>query len=405
MSAMRPFPIPTNEAARAQAAEALRPRGGRDEPLFEEIAEIAREAFGTPVGLVSLIDSDTSCFLAHAGTDIPAVPKDFSLCAHSFVTHKPLVIPDALADPRWSSQPVVVNEPNVRFYAGVPIVLSAGFAVGTVCVADFVARPEPTPEQMRLLERLSRVVARAHEIPIEPDAAVAAALQAAQRKAQDEFLALVSHELRTPLNGIVGVTELLEPGEEVEADLIDALRHSGTHLNAIVENVLTFSQLRSGDMALDEAECDVDAMLDGVVGSFAALARSRGKSVERGAGSAGWAMVDAAKLELAAACLLSNVVIHGGREAEISAWRRPGGGIVVEVADDGQGIDPDAQDAAFRAFSQVGALDTRAADGLGLGLPLTRRLIDLHGGEVALVRTGDRFLARIELPPFRSRPS
>ena len=404
MSAMRPYPIPANESARVQAAEALRPRSGQDEPLFDEVAEIAREAFGAPVALVTLIDSDTSRFLAHAGAEISEVPKNFSLCAHSFVTHEALVIPDALADPRWASQPVVVSEPHVRFYAGVPVILSAGFAIGTVCVADFVAHPAPTAEQMRLLERLARIVARAHEIPIEPDAAAAAALQAAQRKAQDEFLALVSHELRTPLNGIVGVAELLEPADEGERELVEALRNAGGHLDAIVQNVLTFTQLRSGEMALDEGEHDVDSMLDRVAGSFSALARVRGKAVERGGGVAGRATVDAAKLELAVACLLSNVVMHGGREAEISAWRRPGGGLVIEVADDGHGIDPRAQEGAFRAFSHVGALHTRPADGLGLGLPLTRRLVDLHGGELALVRSGERFLARIELPPHRSLP-
>ncbi len=401
MTDLRPFPLPANESARAQAARALCARGEVGDPLFEEVAEIVREAFGTPVALVTLIDSDSSRFVAHLGTDMAAVPKDFSLCAHTFVTREALVIPDALADPRWANQPVVVHPPHVRFYVGVPVILSGGFAIGTVCAVDLAPRPAPDARQMRLLERLARIVARAHELPIEPDSAAAAALAGAQRLAQDEFLTLVSHEMRTPLNAVMGVAELLEPGEE-ERELVEALLHSGRHLGAVVENVLAFTELRSGEMALDEAEVDFDVLLDRVVASFAPLAGARGKSIARGPGRVGGALVDAAKLELAVACLMSNVVMHGGSDAGVSAWRRPGGGIVIEVADDGEGMAPEAETTAFRAFSHAGPVTTRAADGLGLGLPMTRRLVALHGGEVSLLRAGERFAARIELPAHRS---
>ena len=401
MTSLRPFPLPANEDARAQAAQALCGHGGSGDPLFEEVAEIVREAFGTPVALVTLIDSDNSHFIAHLGTDIASVPKDFSLCAHTFVTREPLVISDTLADPRWAGQPVVASPPYVRFYAGVPVILSGGFAIGTVCAVDLKPRPAPDARQMRLLERLARIVARAHELPIEPDAAAAAALAGAQRLAQDEFLTLVSHEMRTPLNAVMGVAELLDPSEE-DRELVEALIHSGRHLGAIVENVLTFTELRSGEMRLHEAEVDFDALLDRVVASFGPLAGARGKGIARGLGRVGDARVDAAKLELAVACLLSNVVMHGGSDATVSAWRRPGGGIVVEVADDGDGLAPGTESAAFRAFSHAGSVTTRAADGLGLGLPMTRKLVALHGGEVSLVRAGEHFAARIELPAHRS---
>ena len=401
MTELRPFPTPMNEATRADVAQAMCAFGGGGDPLFDEVAEIAREGFGTAVGLVTLIDSDCSRFVAHAGTDLMEVPKDFSLCAHTFVTREPLVIPDTLADPRWASQPSVVHPPHVRFYAGVPVILSGGFAIGTVCAADFVPRPDPDAGRMRLLERLARLVARAHEMPIEPDAAAAAAVAGAQRLAQDEFLTLVSHELRTPLNGIMGVAELLQPSEE-DRELVEALVHTGEHLGAVVENVLAFTQMRSGEMGLDEGEIDLDAMLDGVAASFEALARARGKRLSRGERGAGRVRGDAAKLELAAACLVSNLVMHGGAEAALGARRGPEGGVVIEARDDGRGVAPEAAEAAFRAFSHAGALTTRRADGLGLGLPMTRRLAALHGGEVALSREGGGFAARIVLPPHRS---
>ena len=136
--------------------------------------------------------------------------------------------------------------------------------------------------------------------------------------------------------------------------------------------------------------------------SFEALARARGKLLSRGEAGAGRVRGDAAKLELAAACLVSNLVMHGSAEAALSAWRGPEGGIVIEARDDGQGVAAEASEAAFRAFSHAGALRTRRADGLGLGLPMTRRLAALHGGAVTLSREGGGFSARIVLPPHRS---
>ena len=374
MTTMRPFPLPMNGPARAEGTRALGAHGGDGDPLFDEIAEIVREVFDAPIALVTLIDSDDSRFVAHMGADIATVPKDFSLCAHTFVTREPLVIPDALADPRWASQPVVVEPPNVRFYAGAPVILSGGFPIGAVCAVALEPRPAPSENQMRILGRLARVVARAHEIPIEPDAVAAAALAAAQRTAQDEFLTLVSHEMRTPLNGIMGITELLEPAEE-ERELVEALIHTGQHLGAVVENILTFTELRSGDMALDEREVDVDAMLGDVATSFTSLARARGRRLMRGADHAGRARADAAKLQLAVACLVSNAVMHGGGRTELIAGRDSEGRFVIDVMDHGDGIAPEAAAAAFRAFSHAGALTTRMADGLGLGLPMSQRLV------------------------------
>ena len=244
MTTMRPFPVSMNEPARAEGTRALGAHGGDGDPLFDEIAEIVRDVFDAPIALVTLIDSDDSRFVAHMGADIATVPKDFSLCAHTFVTREPLVIPDALADPRWASQPVV-EPPNVRFYAGAPVILSGGVPIGTVCAVALEPRPAPSENQMRILERLARVVARAHEIAIEPNAA--AALAAAQRTAQDEFLTLVSHEMRTPLNGIMGITELLEPAEE-ERELVEALIHTGQHLGAVVD-ASGVTALRGGSRA------------------------------------------------------------------------------------------------------------------------------------------------------------
>ena len=211
MSSLNSYPTPLNEPSRAQVACIIGDKTKAEDPLFAEAAEIAREQLKTKFGIVSLIDSDRSMLLAHPGLDVAEIPKELALCAHTFVTREPLVILDAKSEPAWSNHPAVAGPPHVRFYAGAPIMLSTGFAIGTVCAIDTDPKTEVNAEDIRLLQRLANMVARAHEMPIAPDAAAAAALAAAQREAQEEFLSLVSHELRTPLNGLLGIAEILTP--------------------------------------------------------------------------------------------------------------------------------------------------------------------------------------------------
>ena len=166
---------------------------------------------------------------------------------------------------------------------------------------------------------------------------------------------------------------------------------------------MTFTEMRSGEVGLDEAEIDIDALLDRVASSFAPLARARDKDLSRGPRlDGGLARADEPKLELAISCLVSNVLLHGGPTARVEAVRDDEGRIMIAVQDSGSGIRKEDHLRALAAFSRPGALHTRAADGMGLGLPLARRLIELHGGGLELEPQDNGFFALATLPASRS---
>lgn len=129
------------------------------EPEFDDIVLLASEICDTPVSLVSLVATDRQWFKARIGFEPCQTPIEQSVCAHSLTSTDLLIITDLTADERTRDNSLVTHEPHIRFYAGAPLVMPDGVAVGTLCVIDTVARPQGlTVKQQKSLTALARQV-------------------------------------------------------------------------------------------------------------------------------------------------------------------------------------------------------------------------------------------------------
>ena len=208
---------------------------------------------------------------------------------------------------------------------------------------------------------------------------------------KSEFLANMSHELRTPLNAILGFSEMLQErmfGElnEKQADYVNDIHESGRHLLSLINDILDLSKVEAGRMELELASFDVPQALANAVVLVRERAQRHGieiaLSVDPGLGEV---CADERKLKQIMLNLLSNAVKFtpdGGRIAVTATL--DGGYAEIKVTDSGVGIAPEDQPAVFQEFKQVGADSARKAEGTGLGLALTKRLVELHGGEIRL---------------------
>lgn len=144
------------EAARLEALRSLRVLDTGNDSVFDQIVQRAAHVAQAPIALVSLIDEDRQWFKARVGLDgITETPREHAFCSRAIEAELPLVVPDALQDPRFVDNPFVVGEPYVRYYAGVPLVTDAGYRMGTLCVLDRTPR-ELAPNQWRALLSLAR---------------------------------------------------------------------------------------------------------------------------------------------------------------------------------------------------------------------------------------------------------
>ena len=149
--------LPANEIARLEALRAYDILDTPPERACDDLVQLAAQLCGTPIALISLVDTGRQWFKARVGLDACETSRENSFCAHALLQPGELfVVPDATADPRFAGNPLVTGEPRVRFYAGVPLVTPEGHALGTLCVIDRVPR-ELSAGQQSALGRLARL--------------------------------------------------------------------------------------------------------------------------------------------------------------------------------------------------------------------------------------------------------
>ncbi len=150
-------PLPNNEGGRLQSLRETRLLDAPEQEEFDAIARLARDITETPIALVSLIDKDRQWFLSHQGLENRETSRSIAVCAHTIQGTGLLEIHDLKEDVRFTDNPMVIGAPNIRFYAGVPLIVPSGQVLGTLCVLDTVARTL-TCKQIAALKTLAHSV-------------------------------------------------------------------------------------------------------------------------------------------------------------------------------------------------------------------------------------------------------
>lgn len=177
-------PIPHDEADRVADLHRFEVLDTPPDIELDQITRLAAQICGTPIALITLVDSDRQWFKSKIGITIDETSRDIAFCAHAIMQHELFIVPDATKDRRFARNPLVQSSPHIRFYAGAPLVSPDQHALGTLCVIDRVPR-RLTAEQKDALRALSALVMSHLElhrqIELQRDAL---AEQARERRAQ-----------------------------------------------------------------------------------------------------------------------------------------------------------------------------------------------------------------------------
>jgi signal transduction histidine kinase len=250
--------------------------------------------------------------------------------------------------------------------------VSLAVTAGTVLIFLLALAGAAFDERSRLLAR---------EKQARQDAEVASRLK-------DEFLATLSHELRTPLNVIVGRTQMLrvvahDPAQVMQS--AETIARNGETLTRLVEDLLDVSRITLGSVQLEWQSVDLGPLVEAAAAGMRPAAESKGikltvdvpPAVPRGTG-------DPSRLQQVVLNLLTNAVKFTPRGGQIRAVvRDEGAAVTVSVSDTGQGIEPSFLPHVWDMFRQGEATTSRTHGGLGIGLSIVKRLIELHGGHVS----------------------
>ncbi len=279
------------------------------------------------------------------------------------------------------------------------LVLGIGFAAASGRIALLRAVSRNTAEKLRLareeIEGLRGELSVRNEQQERVEHQLYLAKEAAENAnlVKSEFLATMSHEIRTPLNGIVPLLEILQesPLDGEQYQHVTTALDSSHHLLSIINDILDFSKIEAGKLELESIEMDVRELVDSVNTLLRGNAERRGISLGYSIdeGVPRWVRGDPIRLRQILTNLVSNAIKftqQGGVEVLVSRRDRQGTEIemLFAVKDSGVGMNPETVGKLFRSFTQADASTTRKHGGTGLGLVISKRLVEMMGGRIGV---------------------
>ncbi|MCC6196907.1 MAG: GAF domain-containing protein [Burkholderiales bacterium] len=388
------------------------------QPVFEAIAAKALDLCRATTGWVyrfdgKLIHIAAAHSLRPEAVDVirrsyPIPPNRGGGTARAILTRKLVHIPDVREDEEYRLQALAKAADYLSVLA-VPMLLDQ-MPIGVVVVTGADARAF-SDRQIELLQIFAdqAVIAVENARLFQEIEDKSRQLEAASRH-KSEFLANMSHELRTPLNAIIGFSDVLSERmfgdlNEKQDEYVKDIHASGQHLLSLINDILDLSKVEAGRMDVERAHFDLPAAIDNALTLVRERAGRRGITLQRSIDKrVGTVWADERKVKQILLNLLSNAIKftpEGGRIDLCAALNE--GLLEVSVADTGVGIAPDDQQAIFEEFRQVGAADAKL-EGTGLGLALSRRLVELHGGTIRVnsqVGAGSTFTFTLPMQDHR----
>ncbi|MFN6470103.1 MAG: ATP-binding protein [Nostoc sp. SerVER01] len=375
-----------NEMARLEALRRYHILDTICEAAFDDLTRLAAQICRTPIALISLVDDYRQWFKSKLGLKAESTSRDMAFCAYAILQPNDiLIVPDTLLDQRFATNPLVISEPYIRFYAGAPLVTPEGYALGTICVIDYVPR-QLSLEQLEALRTLSRQVIAQLELKLNLEKLEK--ITTAERQQIDDLISTFSHDMRTPLLATRSALHALlggafgEIGDSckdvlkecslanenilklVEA-LLDVSRHQNELAKSLNYEILNwkniFIQAINQNNSTWKQKCTISYKIS------PSLPNVYGDELE---------------IQRVIHNLLDNAVRVSAPNQEVILEVEPLGlhTVKVSVRDNGFGISPQHKEKLFHRFIQ----GRRGSNGTGLGLYLCRQIVEAHGGNIGV---------------------
>ncbi len=321
---------------------------------------------------------------------VPTAPP--SLVAQVVLEQQPVFSEDVQLDPRFPPD-ALTSQARWRASLGLPMFLQQEF-VGTVSIYFHELRAFDAP-LMQVLQILANqaAVALDNARRYERERQTIAMLQRANLELQEadrmksEFLTNMSHELRTPLNAIIGFSEILHTSPDLtegeRSEFAETIHTSGRNLLKLINDILDLTHIRAGRLELKPVPCLLGEAVDAAISENAAAANQKELTVRSEVDRSQEVVFDPRSLRHVLQNLVNNAVKftppHGSVVIRVVETAP---GTVVEVCDSGIGIKQEDQPRLFEEFRQVDGSTSRGYEGVGLGLALSKRLVELQGGHI-----------------------
>ncbi len=352
------------------------------EACFDNLTELTAKIFGTPISLVSLVDEHRQWFKSHRGLDVSETPREYAFCDHAIRADDTLMVPDTWVDERFSHNPLVLGDPHIRFYCGVPLRTPEGHGLGTLCIIDRQPR-QLDAQQLSLLRGLARQVELELEIRRRLsmlEEQLGSAMSAA--KSRELLATMVVHDMRGPLTAVTMLASMITPADPESRSNLDALAAEAERLRFMLVNILDVCLHDSCGLRPRCRIFDVVALAKDVVERRSRCASALEVQLDVETTMAHFVDADPDLVTRLLENLVGNAVDHGTASPRVTvSFRDRGKGrILCEVKDRGVTIAETQRATVFDPLTR----GVTAHRGYGLGLAFCRIAVEAHGGHIGV---------------------
>ncbi|MGL6068922.1 MAG: GAF domain-containing sensor histidine kinase, partial [Sediminibacterium sp.] len=383
---------PSNEDARLEELNRLQILDSEQEAQFNEIVELASRICKTPMSLITLVDENRQWVKAKVGLDLTESDRNDAFCAHTILGDSVFEVPNALEDERFVNNPFVVNESNIRFYAGIPLVSENGFNLGAICVLDTVPR-KLTEDQIFALDVLSRQIIklfdlRLRNLQIEAQNSIMENQKnhlLELSEIQNKIISIVAHDVRSPVASLRNVINLKKQND-ISADemneFMDMLSKQLDGTMSLLSNLVEWGGILIKKSAAKWNEIDLFTLIESIFKDLevAALVKHNRLVNDVVKGTKVWA--DENMLKFIIRNLMSNAIkfTENGAVSIASSGEKTRTRILIK--DTGIGMNEEIRSNLFKANRSSSRKGTKKEEGSGLGLILSKEFAENLGSDI-----------------------
>jgi signal transduction histidine kinase len=388
-------PKPVNETARLEALQSYNILDTTQEEIYDDIVKLASYICDVPMAFMTLVDEDRQWFKAKVGIERSQTPRDEAFCAYAIHQSDVFIVSDPTRDERFKNNPLVLGNPNIRFYAGAPLTTSEGYGLGTLCVIDSKQR-ELTDDQLKALDTLRRQAVNHLEIRrklleqqkhqanlkvAEGRLLTAKKELDARNKEINDLSRILSHDMRAPMRGISSLVEWIfdDHRDELSEDLSEKLsliKDRTVKLSQLLDGVVEYSKL--GQMRVDLTKMDTRLVLDEAL----EITYSPPNITIDIEGE--WPVIKADKSQILQIFqhLLSNAVQYQNKPNGLISIKATSdeNNLVFIFMDNGIGISSKKMENIFELYGI--ARDSTNDQGVGIGLSMVKKNVLFYNGEI-----------------------
>jgi len=373
--------IPENDAARLEKLYEYRILDTHSEDTFDKIALMAAQIFDAQSAFIVFVDKERVFIKSNlSALPLSEVPRNESLSSVAILRDEPTVINDTTKENFLINNPIIALEGGIRFFAGVPLKTPEGYNVGVICVCDSEPR-DASEEQLDMLGSLSRIVIDKLENRLRYRKTV---------ESHVDLMNIALHEIKNPLASINLANDIMAKDATSVIRMTDMIKSAVGRIQSKLTSLLKHHEHEETELKLSIEEIDLKKMFVRLIHNFELLAfRKNQRIILDCEDDVPLISADWGKISDVMHNLLSNAIKYSYPDSTIHIiCRKDDDRVYIEVKDEGQGLSSDDLERLFTKFAKLSSKPTGRETSNGLGLSITKSLVELHNGSIEAISEG-----------------